>query len=450
MTDHQKKAILDNIAIIPAEELFASYILTGDITLSDMMHTGNLEASKRRKIEELITKENAREEEAWTHAKTSASIDAYNDFLREFPHGNHSLMAEALRDNLIQVKENSLNNKKHILDKIKYNSNDEFTPKVIKDLIDSKEIALSDLKEIGIPEMVLDKLMNFREPVLTLGIAPESIPDGYTEVYFWGSPGSGKTCALSGILSYMHNDGIFSTDGGSGYHYMNQLTNIFSKEIGALPAATTTEVTQYLPFKLTDDKKEKHPIALIELSGEIFECYYYMAAGLPLPSTKHVKTFETLTNYLAGPNKKVHFFVIDLSKDPHAQDEKGMCLYNYLDAAQKYFKNTDIFRKSTDALYIIATKSDLLNCHENQRLDEAAQFLKNHYAAFVNVLKDACATYKINDNNELKVIPFSLGNVYFNKICQFNSKTSRQVVQILQQKTAKEIKRSGLGKFLNS
>jgi dTDP-D-glucose 4,6-dehydratase len=127
-----------------------------------------------------------------------------------------------------------------------------------------------------------------------------------------------------------------------------------------------------------------------------------------------------------------------------------MCLYNYLDAAQKYFKTKDIFKKSTDAIYIIATKSDLLNCPEDQRLIEAEKFLKNNYASFVNVLKDACKTYKINDNNDLKFIPFSLGRVFFNKICQFNAKTSGQVVTILQQKTAREVKKSVLGKFLNS
>lgn len=30
---------------------------------------------------------------------------------------------------------------------------------------------------------------------------PDSIPDEFTEVYFWGIPASGKTCALGGILS---------------------------------------------------------------------------------------------------------------------------------------------------------------------------------------------------------------------------------------------------------
>ena len=452
MTEKEKKDVLDNINGISAYDIYYKYIKPGYINLDEMMDTGNLGESKRKEIITYREQDDKIESDAWIIAVNGASITSYTLFLDMYPNPNGKYYELAQRGiKTSKQGEDIVNNKrKDIYNNIKNDFNKYGTGK-IKVFLRDKDLSLSDLTNLGIPTEIIQAVLNFVPENLELGNAVKDIPLGYTEVYFWGRPGSGKTCALSGILSYMHNIGVFQADNGPGFYYMNQLKNIFRSEIGALPEATDTKVTQYLPFRLTDRKGFKHPIALIELSGEIFRCYLYVASKLPIPPDMGIKeTFDTTNHYLSGPNRKIHFFVIDLSQNPRTKDHWGFCQDDYLLAAQQYFSETDIFKNSTDAIYIIATKSDILQCAEENKVAIATGYMHKNYPGFVNVLKAACANYKINDNSDLNVVPFSLGKVYFNDICQFNSKTSGDITKILQQKTVREkIKKNWFVEFFN-
>ena len=335
-----------------------------------------------------------------------------------------------------------------ILGKLQNNYN-AYTQKDINDYIKSGDITEQDLKDIGIPDDILFRLFNYQVPKLDYGNVPEFVANGYTEVYFWGDTGSGKTCALAGILGFIDNEGSFTPEEGDGYLYMTQLKNVFRGKIGVLPGATNVEVTQYLPFKLSDKKNKQHPIALIELSGEIFKCFFETMAGRQLGKTE-TQTFETLKNYLNGPNKKIHFFIVDISADPIKLDTNGICLADYLNAAQLYFTANDIFKNATEAIYIVATKSDTLNCPVEERGELARSFLLENYKAFINMLKTACKKYEINDDNDLHVIPFSLGIVFFNKICEFNPHSSEEIATILKQKTNAEVSMGFFRRKMNS
>lgn len=449
MTNEEKKAILDNIESISAESLFAYIHPEEEISLEEMKGTGKLEAAKRKKIEELKRNLAENDEKAWNKAKSEATIESYNEYLRLYPNGKYRTTAHELFKVLQQAKDNVGKIKNEILTKIKINPNDQLTPKIVNDHLSSGLFTTTDLKSAGIPDDIIDVLPFHNIVDLKLGEIPKSIPTGFTEVYFWGIQGSGKTCALAAILSHAHETGVLETKSGEGFHYMNQLKNIFRNNIGFLPPATSTEVTQCLPFELKDEKGKKHPIALIELSGEIFQCYYYKTANLPLPGTSHEVTFKTVTDYLNGPNRKLHFFVFDLSKDPRKKDEYGLCQDDYLNAAQIYFKEKNIFKNSTDAIYIVATKSDLLPGDETMRASQAESYLKKHFSSFVEVLKEVCSSFKINDNNELRVIPFSLGKVYFNYICKFNNVSSSDIIQILKEKTGKSTNSNKVWQFFN-
>ena len=449
MTEEAKRAVLDNIENISAEDLYVKYIKPGYISLSAMKETGKLDFSKRKKIEELVAQEGVQEEQAWSEAQKKATTEAYADYLRNYPNGKYKIVAESVIAAFRQNEMNENKNKKDLLEKLRRNPNGGFTPRIVNDHLNKGTINITDLREAGIPQEVIDSLSVFKEPRLTLGEIPPGIPSGFTEVYFWGIPGSGKTCALSGILGYANESGVLDTASGPGFHYMTQLKNIFRSQIGFLPAATSTEATQCLPFELKDDNGKKHPIALIELSGEIFRCYYYLLAGMSFPDADHIKTFENVTRYLNGPNRKIHFFVFDLSKDPRKKDDHGLCQDDYLNAAQTYFKQNNIFKNYTDAIYIIATKSDLLDPRHDKRIEKAATHLKENYPSFVDVLKDACKRYKINDNNHLRVLPFSLGDVYFNYICKFNSLSSSEIITILKNKTGVLQGKSILNEFFN-
>ncbi|OQP39815.1 hypothetical protein A4H97_16470 [Niastella yeongjuensis] len=445
MSESEKRNVMDNIENISAEDLYFKYIKPGHIPFSKIKDTGRLEASKRRKIEDLIAQDEAREEECWVETLKQSTIEAYEKYILAYPTGKHIQLAEFGIETLKQKEANENKFKKDLLDKLKANLNGDFTPKIISEYLTQEKITKTDLINLGVPLDVIESLAFFKEPTLELGEIPEFIPEGFTEVYFWGIPGSGKTCALSGILSHADKSAAFGIGSGPGYHYMTHLKNIFNTNIGFLPAATVTELTQCLPFELTDDHGKKHPIALIELSGEIFTCYYNEMANRKFTSDKHRKTFTTVTNFLNSKNRKIHFFVFDFGKNPKEKDDNGLCQDDYLTAAQKYFKDNDIFKELTDAIYVVVTKIDLLEKKGDValdpaqlykvRLNKAKDYLNTNYPSFVNRLKDVCRDYRINDNSDLSVLPFSLGEVYFNKICRFNNTSSAEIVSILKNKT---------------
>lgn len=447
MNEDQKKAVLSNISSLTAPILFQNYILPDLISLEEMKQTGNLLAPIQREIQILIAAEVEKENEAWNAAQSNGSIDAYYGYLSFFPNGKNASLAKFAIATIKQNEVNNNNRKKEKLNQISENSN-KFTPGEINMSLNNGDFTHNDLINIGIPENIVLSLNRYKVDPLDNRKNEVSIPDGLTEIYFWGIPGSGKTCALSGVLSHAHKKGIMQPLNGLGFEYMNQLCNVFRSEIGFLPPPTMEEFTQYLPFHLNDKNNKQHPVALIELSGEIFKCFYKKQAKKQLKD-QHIETFETVEKYLKGKNKKVHFFVIDVSADPSLTDEDNVGQDQYLSAAELFFRTNKIFNESTDAIYIIATKSDKLPCHESDRKQKAADFMTNNYLTFINGLKKACEKYNINDNNGLEFIPFSLGEVHFNKICLFKPYTSNLVVEILQNNTAKLDNSSWIKRTLN-
>jgi hypothetical protein len=219
--------------------------------------------------------------------------------------------------------------------------------------------------------------------------------------------------------------------------------NIFSHNGEAddfLPAPSPVETTQYLPFSLKKlNEKVTRSVSLIELSGEIFRCFYYKNAGLQLPTQSHEDTFNSLNSFLKSNNRKIHFFFIDYDKD-NRPDGNGITQANYLSAASTYFENNDVFNKSTDAVYIVLTKSDLMLDQNgmaindyNQRVNFAKTYLQSNYISFINTIKNSCKKYSIN-GGKLEVEPFSLGKVYFKQICDFDGTAAEKLVEILMER----------------
>ncbi|MBK6571871.1 MAG: hypothetical protein IPG21_05290 [Saprospiraceae bacterium] len=266
-----------------------------------------------------------------------------------------------------------------------------------------------------------------------MGETPNSIPEGYTEVYFWGNPGSGKTCALAAVLSTAYKMGYLEIAQGPGYDYMLKLKNIFSNPISLLPAASPTDTTQYLPFVLKKPNETKsRSVSLIELSGEIFQCFLYKNANRPLPSDQHIATFNSLIRFLNGNNRKIHFFFVDYNVE-NVPDSSGYTQADYLNSAATFFndKENNLFSKSTDAIYIVLTKSDLMKCEKGERVNQMKEYLQNNnYAALVNSLRSRCSENSINGNRILGTT-FALGKVYFQQMCEFESETSENIIDIL-------------------
>ncbi|MDR2556713.1 MAG: hypothetical protein LBC49_03255, partial [Bacteroidales bacterium] len=319
-----------------------------------------------------------------------------------------------------------------ILNNLRNNPNSYYPDEIIA-YLQNGTITREELRACNIPNDVIDSIYDINPPRLQLGDTPDKIPDGYTEVYFWGIPGSGKTCALAALLSTAHKLGYLSIATGPGYDYMTRLKNIFIDDNAVLPPPSPVETTQYLPFTLKKvNENHYRSVSLIELSGEIFQCFYYKNANLPLPSQSHQDTFNSLHSFLSGNNRKIHFFFIDYDKE-NKRDANGYTQSDYLEAASTYFSKPEhkVFGKSTDAVYVVLTKSDLMPCSKDERVAKAKEHLNNeNFLSFINTLKDNCKKHSINAG-KLTVEPFSLGKVYFKQICDFENSAATKIIDIL-------------------
>ena len=180
-----------------------------------------------------------------------------------------------------------------------------------------------------------------------------------TEIYFWGIPASGKSCALGAILSVANNGRValsMSKDNDcQGYGYMTRLSQLFSADgnVGTLPEGTSIYSTYEMGFDLEDENHAIHPITCIDLAGELVRCMYKSDAGEDL-SDDEEEALDTLTNILIDnrtKNRKIHFFVVEYGGE--ARKYEGLSQNYYLDSALRYIERTQIFKEDTDAIDII-------------------------------------------------------------------------------------------------
>jgi hypothetical protein len=422
-----REQILLNIQHLTAEQLFG-FIKQGIVTLKDLQNTGELDASKRNAIARLQSEYDKIVEKAWEQAQFGTELDLRN-FISEYPTCKHVAIAKELIIELRKQKDKEVAKRKTIINDIRDNI---YTPDRVQSYLKDGQIDTEILSnECGLPDDIIDKIINYRPVSISLGETPQSIPQGFTEVYFWGIPTSGKTCALATILNTAHKKGYMQTGEGAGLKYLHTLKNLFKTEdgIGLLPEGTPDK-TQYLPFTLKKEKeKYARSVSLIELNGEVFKCFLKKNIGESLGALK--ETFDTLTSYLQSNNRKIHFFFIDYEPNSIAMDDYTQS--DYLDEASKYFTRNKIFSDSTDAIYVVITKSDLIEgfFSKDGRLNENINtYIDKNFKSFDIYLKYLCKKESINGGS-YDIIPFSIGNVYCQRICKINRKPSEIIINKL-------------------
>lgn len=257
-----------------------------------------------------------------------------------------------------------------------------------------------------------------------------------TEVYFWGIPSSGKSCALGAILSSAKSGKVARSmqqdPNCQGYGYMTRLANIFKSKgsVGILPGGTPVSSTYEMGFDLEDEDGKMHPITCIDLAGELVACMYQKNAKEQLDNEQE-SVLKTLTDVLVDnktDNKKIHFFVIEYG----AEDKlyRGLTQRDYLDAAAAYIQSTGIFKKDTVGVYILITKVDKVKFESGSLKDELRTYMKDNYKGFYNILERICKDNDIN-GGKVAIQPFSLGKVCFRDYCKFNDMYAVEVVRII-------------------
>lgn len=308
---------------------------------------------------------------------------------------------------------------------------------VVKKLCDNDYLNIQDLKLIGINPLFVRALIT-GEGNQTFGMPTrlEKINFQSTEVYFWGIPSSGKTCALGAILSMAESGRVAKTmiknNNCQGYGYMTRLSALFGSNntVCKLPASTSIYATYEMGCSLVDDKDKSHPLTFIDLAGELIRCMYKSDAKEPL-SQDEIDSLDTLTSILIDnrtQNRKIHFFVLEYGADDRKYE--GLTQKAYLDGALRYIDRTGIFKKETDAIYLMITKVDKAKARGSQLGDILKEYINGSYKSFYNGLKKICKDSEIN-GGEVPILPFSLGQVCFQDYCLFDENAASNIVRIL-------------------
>jgi GTPase SAR1 family protein len=220
-----------------------------------------------------------------------------------------------------------------------------------------------------------------------------------TDIYFFGMPGSGKSCILASLFSYLHNRGMMETSVSNtvGLEYRNQLINELSS--GILPHSTVSDKVVYVPLDLRNlDNMKKHPLNFIEMSGEMFK--NAAASGF------NTNDLRRLRNYLDNENKKIIFFALDYFQHTNGNSPRTLQQINVSDILQ-WLDDAGVL-KNTDAVYVLLTKADLFPPGQD-RTNYASAFLKEKYLNFIHNCIDKEDKYP----NQFKCIlfPYSIGKV---------------------------------------
>lgn len=313
--------------------------------------------------------------------------------------------------------------------------NNFFTPSFLRKMISEGLLTYEDFVSIGIDKRFIRNLA--KGEVATRFAIPrklEKINKISTEIYFWGIPSSGKSCALGAILSVANSGKVAKSMAKDpdcqGYGYMNRLSHLFTSDgtVGVLPERTDVSATYEMAFDLEDETGAVHPITCVDLAGEVMLCMYKADAGESLDE-KQVEALDTVTRILIDNrtvNRKIHFFVLEYGGEDRKYE--GLNQTVYLDAALRYIERTNIFKSETDAIYLMLTKVDKTGVKGQEMVNMLSDYVDEYYKGFFQGLEKICRESEINGGC-VERIPFSLGSVCFQDYCLFNEAPAANVVK---------------------
>lgn len=273
-------------------------------------------------------------------------------------------------------------------------------------------------------------------------------PGGCTDVYLFGTPGTGKTCLLMGLT------------GANGHGYTLDMKAVGGPYASALqqyvlagitPGHTYGTYVTAINGQIQEERKGKvinHPVNLIEMSGEEFAIRIADGADV---------SFENLgtgvTNLLLNSNRKVFFIIVDSIKDnvpieyvEIIRDQEGNPVdtrirkryISQLDILGKFISlftnpaNAEIMKR-VDAIHFIATKADMLGSIEERGV-KARDLLLAKFLGPVNMLKNYCrTTQRVNKSTKYnpRVFTFSVGRFFLGDVFDFDPAETIQIVNTI-------------------
>ena len=228
-----------------------------------------------------------------------------------------------------------------------------------------------------------------------------------------------------------------------GYDYMNRLPLCFpvNGTVSVLPEGTPPFSTYEMGFDLTDQKEFIHPITCVDFAGELIGSMFKANAKQSLKKEQQ-EALDTLTTLLISnrtTSRKIHFFVVEYGAENRLIDGLPQDLYltsslDYI-KAQKDNKGRNVFKTSTDAIFLIVTKVDKIKAKRGEDKGQIlVRYIQDYFQNFYNSLKQICEQNQIN-GGKLTILPFSLGKVCFQNYCMFNDSYAKSIVKIIMERS---------------
>ena len=378
------------------------------------------------------------DENDWSHAAQVNTTSAYKQYLEKHPHGIHATTAKERIANRSQ--------KERILDAIRKNAN-EYSASQLQNYVENHTLEWIDLLEVfsEAQQKAIESWTKTQCP------PSQKLLEGSTEIYFWGTRGTGKTCAMGAVLSTAKNKKMMIARSCPHRTYMDQLSNLFGnnsmQSICNLPESTSKDSIAEMNLRLIDSKEKFHNVTFIDLAGEVVTGIYKYQNKLPLLESEQA-IIEQVLSYLQNPyNNKIHFFILEYEcqdenekkfvKELKDMGYSGVLQGDVLTSIAEFLDNTGGLRKSTVGVYGLVTKSDLIDPSPTKRPKLANEYVQQSLAAFWKAISLACKKANVKD---VKTISFSIGDVFAKDLCVFDGSDSMKIVDRLLQKTPAESK----------
>lgn len=322
----------------------------------------------------------------------------------------------------------------------------------IKHLLEYGGISIEDLLECGLSEEVVHYVGRSSESELGAVSIKASNEESFLavdrpckEIYIWGVPSSGKTCAIGAILhTLFRTTGDYSAElivnkrNKRGYDYASQLRNAFNPQTNSkynlVRLVNSTDLNQFykIEFDITErtGRKSKliYPYTLMDMAGELMAAIHRNSTGHTSPEDDVM--LEKLDQMLgAGSNsqrgnRRIHIFCLEYGgENKRIAKDDPTDVQTYLESVGNYLRQKNYLRNDTDALYVLLTKVDL-----NKENVNLGTYLKEHYSNFINFLKGQCEDYEINEGRVI-CQPFSLGEVSLKSLCKLNTYYAQDFIQ---------------------
>lgn len=369
----------------------------------------------------------------WQYFSQINTVSAYKEYLKRHPNG---LYVDTCYHRINDVGKDEV-----ILAQLKKDDN-MYMASELQEKVENGIITWNRLGEV-FNDAQLQAIKDWRKmPDLPECTPPKSLRKDSTEVYFWGTRKTGKTCAMGAVLSSAKSEGIMAARSCRHRVYMDQLSNLFAGSgqqiICNLPGGTSKDSIAEMNLQFFDKKKKKHNATFIDLAGEVVTGIYKIQNNIPLV-TQEEETINKVLEYLRNPyNNKIHFFVLEYG-EAHKEVKEladigipNIQQVNVLAAIAEFLQEKKIFKKSTVGVYGLVTKSDTIDMINGTSAEErpklANEYVKTELKSFWDPLNYACEEANIKD---VKTVAFSIGDVFAQNLCIFDGSDSKKIVDRL-------------------